>query len=54
MDKVKLNHEHPAVKEARYIAETRQMTYQQRFEKLMAFIELSQKMKSAKKYSVSK
>ena len=35
--------------EARYIEETRQLTYQQRFEKLMAIIELSCLLKSAKK-----
>ena len=54
MDKVKLNHAHPTVMEARYIEEIRQLTYQQRFEKLIAIIELAQMLKSAKKYSKSK
>ena len=54
MDKVKLNHAHPTVMEARYIEEARQLTYQQRFEKLMAIIEISCLLKSAKKYSKSK
>lgn len=54
MGKVKLNHAHPVVMEARYIEGTRQLTYQQRFEKLMAIIELSCILKSAKKYSKSK
>lgn len=54
MCKVKLNYEHPALKEERYIEETRQLTYQQRFEKLMAIIELSCILKSAKKHSKSK
>ena len=49
MGKVKLNHAPPTVMEARYIEETRQLTYQQRFEKLMAIIELSCLLKSAKK-----
>ena len=51
MCKVKLNYEHPALKEERYIEERRQLAYQQRFEKLMAIIELSQILKSAKKSS---
>jgi hypothetical protein len=54
MGKVKLNHAPPTVMEERYIEETRQLTYQQRFEKLMAIIELSCLLKSAKKYSKSK
>lgn len=54
MGKVKLNHEHPTVMEARYVEETRQLTYQQRFEKLMAIIEISCLLKAAKKYSKSK
>jgi len=54
MGKVKLNHAHPTSMEARYIEETRQLTYQQRFEKLMAIIELSYILKTAKKYSKSK
>jgi hypothetical protein len=51
MKNVKLNHAHPKVMEARYIEEARQLTYQQRFEKLMAIIELSYLLKTAKKYS---
>lgn len=54
MKNVKLNHAHPTVMEARYIEETRQLTYQQRFEKLMAIIELSYLLKKAKKYSNEK
>lgn len=54
MGKVKLNHGPLTVMEARYIEETRQLTYQQRFEKLMAIIEISCLLKSAKKYSKSK
>lgn len=49
MGTVKLNHEHPAVKEERYIEEVKQLSYQQRFEKLIAIIELSSLLKSAKK-----
>ncbi|MBA0884669.1 hypothetical protein [Flavobacterium undicola] len=54
MGKVKLNHAHPKLMEARYIEETRQLTYQQRFEKLIAIIELSYMLRNAKKYSKSK
>jgi len=54
MKNVKLNHADPRVMEARYIEEARQLTYQQRFEKLMAIIELSYLLKTAKKYSNSK
>ena len=49
MGTVKLNQEHPAVKEERYIEEVKQLSYQQRFEKLIAIIELSSLLKSAKK-----
>ncbi|MFV8354729.1 hypothetical protein ACNQGB_00910 [Flavobacterium sp. XS1P32] len=49
MGKVKLNHEHPAVKDERYIEEVKQLSYQQRFEKLIAIIELSHVLKLAKK-----
>ena len=49
MGKVKLNHEHPAVKEERYFEEVKQFSYQQRFEKLIAIIELSHVLKLAKK-----
>ena len=54
MDKVKLNHAPPILMEARSIEEIRHLTYQQRFEKLIAIIELSSILKSAKKYSKSK
>jgi hypothetical protein len=51
MGKSKLNHAHPKVMEARYIEEARQMTYQQRFEKLMVLIKLSYLLKTAKKHT---
>jgi hypothetical protein len=54
MGKAKLNHAHPKLMETRYIEEARQMTYQQRYEKLMAIIELSYILKTAKKYSKPK
>ena len=49
MEATKLNHAHPSKMEARYINEVRKMTPQQRFEKLMAIIELSNMLKNAKK-----
>ena len=49
MGKVKLNHAPPTVMEARYIEETRQLTYQQRLDQLMTIIELSCVLKSVKK-----
>lgn len=49
MKKNKLNHANPSVMEARHIEEIRKMTPQQRFEKLMAIIELSYLLKTAKK-----
>ena len=49
MKKSKLNHAHPSVMEARHIEEIRKMTPQQRFEKLMAIIEISYLLKTAKK-----
>ncbi len=54
MGKVKLNHANPTIMEARYLEEARLLTYQQRFEKLIAIIELSNLLKTAKKYSKSK
>ncbi|WP_396168799.1 hypothetical protein [Flavobacterium sp.] len=51
MKPTKFNHAHPIEMEARYIAEVRKMTPQQRFEKLMAIIEISYLLKTAKKYS---
>ncbi len=50
MEKIKLNHEHPKLMESRYLDEIRKMTPQQRFEKLMAIIEISYILKTAKKY----
>jgi hypothetical protein len=47
----KLNHAHPKVMEKRYIEEIRKMTPQKRFEKLMAIIEISYLLKTAKKIS---
>lgn len=54
MGKVKLNHAHPKLMEVRRIDEARQLTYQQRFEKRIAIIELSYMLRNAKKYSKSK
>lgn len=51
MKNVKLHHGHPSVMEARYIEEIKKMTPQQRFEKLMAIIEISFLLKNAKKIS---
>ncbi len=51
MKPTKLNHAHPSKMEARYIEEVRKMTPQQRFEKLMAIIEISYLLKTAKKHS---
>ena len=50
MKATKLNHAHPSNNEIRYIEEVRKMTPQQRFDKLMAIIELSYLLKTAKKY----
>lgn len=47
----KLNHAHPSIMEARHIAEIKKMSPQQRFEKLMAIIEISYLLKTAKKIS---
>ena len=44
-----LNHGHPSKMEARYIDEIRKMSPQQRFDKLMAIIEISFLLKTAKK-----
>jgi hypothetical protein len=46
-----LNHAHPSIMEARYIEEMKKMTPQQRFDKLMAIIEISFLLKTAKKIS---
>jgi hypothetical protein len=47
----KLNHANPSKMEARHIDEVRNMTPQQRFEKLMAIIEISYLLKTSKKIS---
>jgi hypothetical protein len=44
-----LNHAPPSVMEARYIKMIKKMTAQQRFEKLMAIIEISYLLKTVKK-----
>jgi hypothetical protein len=46
-----LNHAHPSKMEARYIEEIRKMSPQERYEKLMAIIEISYLLKTAKKIS---
>ena len=46
-----LNHTHPSEMEARYIEEIKKIKPEQRFEKLMAIIELSYLLKTAKKIS---
>jgi hypothetical protein len=51
MKAIKLNHAPPSVMEKRYIEDVRKMTSQQRFEKLMAIIEISYLLKTAKKIS---
>lgn len=47
----RLNHAHPSKMETRHIDEVRNMTPQQRFEKLMAIIEISYLLKTSKKIS---
>jgi hypothetical protein len=54
MEKPKLNHEHPAINEMRYINEARNLTFQQRFDKFIAIYELSCMLKNANKDSKSK
>ena len=49
MNESKLNHDHPSKMEARYINEVKKMTPQQRYEKLMAIIEISYLLKTSKK-----
>ena len=51
MQASKLNHAHPSKMESRYIDEIRNMSPQQRFEKLMAIIEISYLLKTAEKIS---
>jgi hypothetical protein len=54
MNKIKLYHDHPSKMEQRHIAEIRKMSAQQRFEKLMAIIEISNLLKIAKKPEILK
>jgi hypothetical protein len=49
MKKALLNHAHPDIMNARYIAEARKLTYQQRFQKFIAIYELSYMLKTAKR-----
>lgn len=49
MEANKLNHAHPSKMQIRYIEEIKRMSPQQRFEKLMAIIEISYLLKTAKK-----
>ena len=51
MKSIKLNHGQPSIMEARYIEEIKKMSAQERFEKLMAIIEISYLLKTAKKSS---
>ncbi len=51
MKKSKLNHAHPSKMDARYIAQIRKMNPQERFDKLMAIIEISYLLKTSKKIS---
>ncbi|BDB53606.1 hypothetical protein [Flavobacterium ammonificans] len=52
MNESKLNHDDPSQMEARYINEVKKMTPQQRYEKLMAIIQLSYILKTAKQKSI--
>jgi hypothetical protein len=51
MKPTKLNHAPPSINQQRYIDEVKKLTAQQRFEKLMAIIEISYLLKTAKKVS---
>ncbi len=48
MGKAKLHHAPPEEMEKRYIEEIRQMSYQKRYEKMIAIMELSNLVKNAK------
>lgn len=48
MEKIKLHHAPPEENEKRYIEEIRQMSYQKRYEKMIAIMELSYLVKNAK------
>jgi hypothetical protein len=49
MEESRLHHAHPSKMEVRYINEIKKMSPQQRYEKLMAIIEISYILKTAKK-----
>jgi hypothetical protein len=49
MKKALLNHAHPDTMNARYIAEAKKISYQQRFEKFIAIYELSYLLKTSKR-----
>ncbi len=49
MENTNLNHAHPDIMNARYIAEAKKLSYQQRFEKFIAIYELSYMLKKAKR-----
>lgn len=51
MKTTELHHAHPSIMEDRYLQEIKKMSPQERFEKLMAIIELSYLLKTAKKIS---
>lgn len=48
MEKAKLHHAPPEENEKRYIKEIRQMSYQKRYEKMIAIMELSYLVRNAK------
>ena len=48
MEKAKLHHAPPEEMEKRYIKEIRQMSYQERYDKMIAIMELSNLVKNAK------
>lgn len=48
MEKAKLHHAPPKEMDKRYIEEIRQMSYQKRYEKMIAIMELSNLVKNAK------
>lgn len=49
MQKLKLNNNHPAILESNRIAEIKSLSYLERLERLMVILELSYKLKTAKK-----
>jgi len=54
MKKDKMNHGHPDELEQKRIAEIKALSYAQRFERLMAILELSFMMREAKKSNLDK